>query len=154
VLPPRYTGVIDPDITFFGFDIPQAEIAQWCFVLEEQMSEPRFGFDVGDPVPGQRALGAGFGPQPRQALVDQLEMLAALSPADYAKQNYNPWKALSWNHVGVAAGAYTSVQALLDVNPPFASFPALSKPPTAAQIAKALLQQPFRAYYLGNDLVP
>lgn len=154
ILTPRFSGFIDPDITFFGFDIQQADIPNWCFVLEEQMSEPRFGFDVGDPVPGQRAIGSGFGPQPRQALVDQLAMLAALSPADYAKQKSNPWKALSWNHVGVNAGAYTSVQALLNVNPPFASFPSLSDPPTAAQIATALLQMPFRAYYVGDDLVP
>ncbi len=151
---PDFAGVIAPDITFFGFDIQQADIGNWCFVLEEQMSEPRFGFDVGDPVPGQPSPHPGFGPQPRRALADQLELLAALSPADYAKQDYNPWKALSWNHVGVSAGNYASVQALQDVAAPFASFPALGDHPTAAQIAKALLQQPFRAYYLGDDLVP
>ena len=159
ILTPRFSGFIDPDITFFGFDIQQADIPNWCFVLEEQMSEPRFGFDVGDPVPGQRGRGAkagppGFGPQQRPALATQLATLAAMSPADYAKQDYNPWKALSWNHVGVNAGDYTTVKALVDMNPPFASFPSLSDPPTAAQIAKALLQQPFRAYYVGDDLVP
>jgi len=154
ILTPRFSGFIDPDITFFGFDIPQADIPNWCFVLEEQMSEPRFGFDVGDPVPGQRAAGPAFGPKPRQALSDQLDKLAALSPADYAKQRYNPWKALSWNHVGVNAGMYTSVQDLTQMAAPFASFPSLTDPTTAAQIAKALLQQPFRAYHIGDELVP
>ena len=37
---------------------------------------------------------------------------------------------------------------------PFAAFPSLSSPSTAAQIATALLQMPFRAYYVGDDLVP
>jgi len=52
---PVFAGTIAPDITFFGFDIDRADIAQWCFVLEEQMTEPRFGFDVPVPPPGQSA---------------------------------------------------------------------------------------------------
>jgi hypothetical protein len=35
---------------------------------------------------------------------------------------------------------------------PFASFPTLTPDATAADIAKALIQEPFRAYYLGADL--
>jgi len=150
---PQFSGVIAPDITFFGFDIPQADIHKWCFVLEEQMTEPRFGFDVGDPVPGNPPPPKpGFGPQRRQALDDKLATLAAMTPADLAKQTYNPWKALSWNHVGVAEGRYTSVLDLASIDPPFAGFPMLANPPNAANIAQALLQQPFRAYYIGTDL--
>ena len=154
---PDFAGFIDPDITFFGFDITQAEIPDWCFVLEEQMSEPRFGFDVGDAIPGQRAVGSSFGPQPRQALADKLTTLAAMTPAQRAIEGFNPWKVLTWNHVGVNAGAYATVDGLraMAINsPPFVGFPQLGDPATSAQIATALLQTPFRAYYVGDDLVP
>ena len=168
---PIFAGFIDPDVTFFGFDIAQAEIKDWCFVLEEQMSEPRFGFDVGDPFPGQRglkrdmlrdtqrdiqrALNPSFGVQPRTALTEHLAMLAPLAATDPIKQKYNPWKAMSWDHVGVNAGAYVSVTDLKAVNlPGFVAFPKLEDGTTAAHIAKALIQTPFRAYYVGDDLAP
>ncbi len=154
---PTFSGFIEPDITFFGFDIPQTEIKDWCFVLEEQMSEPRFGFDVGDPIPGQRnlsrALNPSFGLQPRQALTDHLAMLAPLAADDPVKQKSNPWKAMSWDHVGVNAGAYASMADLMAVSlPSFVAFPKLDGASTAAHIAKALIQFPFRAYYVGDDL--
>jgi hypothetical protein len=150
---PTFSGFIEPDITFFGFDIPQTEIKDWCFVLEEQMSEPRFGFDVGDPIPGQRALNPSFGLKPRLALTEHLAMLAPLAANDPVKQKFNPWKAMSWDHVGVNAGAYASVADLKAVNlPGFVAFPKLDGASTAAHIAKALIQFPFRAYYVGDDL--
>ena len=162
---PIFSGFIEPDISFFGFDIAQTDIKDWCFVLEEQMSEPRFGFDVGDPIPGQRggvqggvrdgvrALNPGFGPQPRLALTEHLAMLAPLAADDPVKKNSNPWKAMSWDHVGVNAGAYASVADLLAVKlPGFVAFPQLEDGSTAAHIAKALIQTPFRAYYVGDDL--
>jgi hypothetical protein len=66
---------------------------------------------------------------------------------------YNPYKALSWSHVQVQAGGFASVQSLITVpDKPFASFPTLTPDATAADIAKALIQEPFRAYYLGDDL--
>jgi hypothetical protein len=37
-------------------------------------------------------------------------------------------------------------------NKPFNSFPTLTGTATAAEIAKILLQQPFRAYFIGSDL--
>lgn len=158
---PIFSGFIEPDITFFGFDIAQTEIKDWCFVLEEQMSEPRFGFDVGDPIPGQRGLGrnaeraidTSFGPQPRRALTDHLAMLAPLAADDPVKKKSNPWKAMSWDHVGVNAGAYASIADLMAVSlPGFVAFPKLDGASTAAHIAKALIQFPFRAYYVGDDL--
>jgi hypothetical protein len=147
---PVFSGVIGDDITFFGFDIDDVDIGLWCFVLEEQMSEPRFGFDVDAP-----AAPPTIGPKARPALRAQLERLAALTPPQLAASSYNAYKALGWGHVGVAEGGFASVRALAEVpNKPFASFPTLTATPTAAEIAKALLQQPFRAYYVGDDLVP
>lgn len=145
---PVFAGMIEPDITFFGFDIDREDVADWCFVLEEQMTEPRFGFDVEVPAPGQPASAKAQ----RSALRSALLQMAVPNNALLAS-GYNPYKALSWSHVGVGAGGFTSVQALIDPpNKPFASFPTLAANATAADIAKALLQQPFRAYYLGADL--
>jgi hypothetical protein len=46
---PLFRGALQPDVTFFGFDVdPGAAIADpgWYFVIEQQPTEPRFGFDV------------------------------------------------------------------------------------------------------------
>ncbi len=152
---PVFAGFIAPDITFFGFDIDRDKIGDWCFVVEEQMSEPRFGFDVNDPAPGSAA---SIGPKRREALAGALTQYAlgdAAKPAFKAikAQGYNPYKALSWAHVGVAEGAFASVNALVNLpQAPFASFPKLTTTPTAAEIAQALIQEPFRGYWEGPDL--
>jgi hypothetical protein len=146
---PVFTGFIPPDITFFGFEIDKGDVDDWCFVLEEQMTEPRFGFDVPVTPPAQPQ---GIAPQQRSALVSALAQMAVPGNALLAS-GYNAYKALSWTHVEVEAGGFASIAKL--VNPPqkpFASFPTLTPDATAADIAKALLQQPFRAYYLGSDL--
>ncbi len=96
---PVFAGVIPPDITFFGFDIDKQDVAKWCFVLEEQMSEPRFGFDVDVPAQGQPAP---VKPQ-RSALRSALVQMAVPNNALLAG-GYNAYKALSWSHVGVVAG--------------------------------------------------
>jgi hypothetical protein len=146
---PVFSGFIDPDITFFGFDIDKGDVSDWCFVLEEQMTEPRFGFDVDVPAPGQPQ---GTAPSPRLALTAALVQMATAGNALTAS-GYNAYKALSWSHVQVEAGAFASVANLINVpGKPFASFPTLQPNATAAEIAKALLQQPFRAYYVGSDL--
>lgn len=45
---PIFKGHLGKDITYLGFDIVPADIAQYFFILEEQMTEPRFGFDEPD----------------------------------------------------------------------------------------------------------
>ena len=48
---PIFIGSIPPDITYVGFPInadDQNEIKKWCIVLEEPMTDPRFGFDEPD----------------------------------------------------------------------------------------------------------
>ncbi|MGW2050942.1 hypothetical protein ACWCPF_38135 [Streptomyces sp. NPDC001858] len=47
---PLFRGVLDPDTAFIGFDLGIAEIVDhdWCFVIAEQPTEPRFGLD--DPT--------------------------------------------------------------------------------------------------------
>ncbi|MEO8278747.1 MAG: hypothetical protein ABI564_03575 [Ideonella sp.] len=152
---PVFAGVLSPDVTFFGFDIDKADIGDWCFVIEEHMGEPRFGFDVTDPAPGAtQPIGATRRASLSAALVDYARGAAA-SPQFLAVRNagFNPYKALTWAHLGVAEGAFASVAAISSVpNKPFASFPTLTDTPTAAEIAGALLQLPFRAYWEGPDL--
>ncbi len=47
-MPPVLKGHLGKDITYLGFDIAPANIDQFFFILEEQMTEPRFGFDEPD----------------------------------------------------------------------------------------------------------
>jgi len=146
---PVFTGFIAPDITFFGFDIDREEVDDWCFVLEEQMSEPRFGFDV-ELVPAGQPQGTK--PKARGLLTSTLERLKVPGNVLLAG-GFNAYQVLSWSHIGVAAGGFASVGSLMNpAVPGFESFPALTANATAADIAKVLLQLPFRAYYEGSDL--
>ena len=46
---PLFRGALQPDVSVFGFDVdPDQAIADpgWYFVIEQQPTEPRFGFDV------------------------------------------------------------------------------------------------------------
>lgn len=51
---PVFTGVLGTDIAFAGFDLTDADLATgdgWFFVLQQQPTEPRFGFDEGTGTP-------------------------------------------------------------------------------------------------------
>jgi hypothetical protein len=54
---PLFRGALDPDLKFFGFDLTVAQARGsatdpgWFFVIQEQPAEPRFGVDVGAPLP-------------------------------------------------------------------------------------------------------
>jgi hypothetical protein len=48
---PVFSGVLGSDIAFAGFDLTDADLSQgdgWFFVLQQQPTEARFGFDDGD----------------------------------------------------------------------------------------------------------
>jgi hypothetical protein len=50
---PVFSGFFTPDVTFVGFDLTFEEITQgdgWFFVIQEQPTEPRFGFDEFPPA--------------------------------------------------------------------------------------------------------
>jgi hypothetical protein len=50
---PVFSGFFAPDVTFVGFDLTFEEITQgdgWFFVIQEQPTEPRFGFDEFPPA--------------------------------------------------------------------------------------------------------
>jgi hypothetical protein len=52
VLPVMH-GHLNQDITYIGFPIKPADITKFFFIIEEHMTEPRFGFDEPDPEDNQ-----------------------------------------------------------------------------------------------------
>lgn len=61
VLTPLYSAKVDPDITFFGFDLTEPvakggdgsdpnDDPGWFFVIKERPGEPRFGLDIDGPA--------------------------------------------------------------------------------------------------------
>ncbi|MFC3552158.1 hypothetical protein ACFOLC_14225 [Lysobacter cavernae] len=121
---PVFFGTLPPDITFVGFPIPPGEREAWCFVIEEQMTEPRFGFDE-----------AGSG--------------RAVPEVAVAKG----WKDVRWSDVGVAQGAHFVLADLRKANDQVPDAVELPLTAHSAQTARALLQRPFRGYWVGADLV-
>jgi hypothetical protein len=56
MLLPVMKGRLSKDITYIGFNIAPAQIEKFFFILEEQMTEPRFGFDDPDEEGRDSAL--------------------------------------------------------------------------------------------------
>ena len=58
IITPFMRGHLYADITYVGFDIVPKKIADYFFVIEEHMTEPRFGFDEpeGPPSPNKSWL--------------------------------------------------------------------------------------------------
>jgi hypothetical protein len=67
---PVFRGSMQPDVTFFGFDLTVDEVVGtgtgtdlgYFIVIQEQPGEPRFGFDVGTPLNEGTHLEVSFGP--------------------------------------------------------------------------------------------
>jgi hypothetical protein len=80
---PVFAGVLGDDIAFVGFDLTDAELTAgtgWFFVLQEQPTEPRFGFDeLARPQPGA----------PLPAL--------------------GSWSDATWEHTATAPGRYLKI---------------------------------------------
>jgi hypothetical protein len=131
---PVFAGPLPPDLVYVGFDIviedpatARDEVAKWCFVLEEPMTEPRFGFD--EPDSGRVSSAAGG----------------------------SAWKDVTWQQVLPAglAEPFLRLNHLVATPPGAPARPvSLAGSAHAADVARALLQRPFRAYYIGTDLLP
>ena len=103
---PIFSGQLDPDITFLGFDLetaeaegetlsedPSPEELGWFFVLEERVGETRFGFDV--PTRGDYGTiphGLDHGPAGSRET-------NTMSEDDYDEGAEAGWNALSWGHL-------------------------------------------------------
>ncbi|HKU15277.1 MAG TPA: hypothetical protein VJQ52_12855 [Steroidobacteraceae bacterium] len=66
---PVFRGSMQPDVTFFGFDLSVDDVVGtgtgndhgYFIVIQEQPGEPRFGFDVGTPLNEGTHLAVSFG---------------------------------------------------------------------------------------------
>jgi hypothetical protein len=117
IKPPILGGVIQPDITYVGFEIGAGDLENWCIVLEEHMTEPRFGFD--EPDRRRRAWKQEFG-----------------------------WKDVDWGQVNVAPGGFLRLANLRRDKLPTD----VPENAHAGDAAHALMQRPFRAYFVGAKL--
>jgi len=80
---PAFAGVLGDDIAFVGFNLTDTELtagAGWFFVLQEQPTEPRFGFDE----LGRAPAGASLPP-------------------------LTSWSDATWEHTATAPGGYLKI---------------------------------------------
>ena len=143
-------GALPPDITFFLFDIDPGDAAKYWWVLEEPMTEPRFGFDDQDQpreVPRLRVRGAG--PQTVVQYALRFGAVNDLAAAPQAKT----WMDVDWSELqpAVTPGSHLSLSQLRSVSLATEGL-AIDANVHAAQIARALLQRPFRGYFAGQRL--
>jgi hypothetical protein len=133
---PLFRGVAPPDVTFFGFQLSEAEArggAQpggdpgWFFVIQQQPGEPEFGLDV-DPGGDPPAV-TQWNQLTWRHLVRSQQELAALT------------------HVKLKQG--TPPRPDTSKNPPGANWGF-----NAAHMARITLQQPVRIAILANQMLP
>src|SRR5215470_15676589 len=143
---PIFTGRLDPDLAFFGFDLQPAEARSggtagegWFFVLAEHPTEPRFGLDAPEGID------------------------SSVKPT--------AWENLSWAHTATDPRALAGLD-YLDLNADLPDTSAIvtsaGDPPVAwhadrglgpagaggADLAWITLRRPFRVAIHGSDLLP
>ncbi|MFD8075045.1 hypothetical protein ACFV3E_20650 [Streptomyces sp. NPDC059718] len=122
---PRFGGTIPPDVSFFGFDLPDdvrgdadpaAGRPGWFFVLQQPSAQTRFGLDAtrSENVPGQ-------------------------GPAD-----------LSWPAVATSASGHVDLSGPLSQ----LTLPGWGLQATSADLAQWCEQKPYRVCIHASDLLP
>ncbi|MBP7392907.1 MAG: hypothetical protein KA945_03615 [Zoogloea sp.] len=155
-------GVIGNDIVFFLFPLAEGEAHEYWWVLEEPMTEPRFGFDdeelqrevsrerkrgglqlsVGKAAP----VGAAF-----RSRVNAERALLGLIALD-APPDGDTWLDVDWAEVGTPVGRAITLAQLAQVDLTDNAQQVSSASSHAGEIARALLQRPFRGYFDGSRL--
>jgi hypothetical protein len=143
-------GLLPPDISFFLFDIAPGEAAAWWWVMEEPMSEPRFGFDDQEQPRSVPRLRRRGGQVQHAHRLSGFDLLAPGNAGD-------SWLDVDWSELpGVGQGngksPHLRLQDLSGVRLSNASLQ-LNGNAHAAQVAQALLQRPFRGFFAGARLV-
>jgi hypothetical protein len=171
---PVFRGKLDPDVTFFGFDLSPDEALYdpyhegseepdnhpdegWFFVLQEPPAETRFGMDLGqEGDAGQTPYG-----------IDSSEPGTPRTPTEELEDEVETgWRGLSWAHLvedGEDPSSVTHVD--VDGSRPGAeqwSFDAddvTDTPPTrwgfnSAHMARATWQLPVRISIHADDMIP
>jgi hypothetical protein len=141
---PLFSGRLQPDVTFFGFELTAAEARGettpgssnqgWYFVLQEQPSEPRFGLDI---------AGATLGGAPEA------------------------WADLSWGHLAATEDNLAGIT-YIDLDAPLPDTRSVVAPggvvwhadagtgatgSRASDLASITLQQPMRVAIHGSDMI-
>lgn len=154
-------GVIGNDIVFFLFPLAASEAKDHWWVLEEPMTEPRFGFDDEEQqreVPrvrrrGGQPLGVGRAAPVGGAFRARINAERALFnlPALGAPPAGDTWLDVDWSEVGTPIGSAITLNQLrqVDLTDNALQVRAASH---AGEIARALLQRPFRGYFDGARL--
>ncbi len=135
---PLFRGTLDPDVTFIGFDLDEAEARGdpdpakgqpgWFLVIQQQPTEPRFGLDVVD----------GF--------ADTLLPLTS-------------WNDLSWGHLATSQAEFDAMTHIR-LESPLPETGGVSQPPgvawgeNAAHQAFITLQKPVRIAIHADDMLP
>jgi hypothetical protein len=130
-----FSGTLPPDITFLGFDLTVAEAngsekkadnkPGWFFVIEERVSETRFGMDAyrdGDALPDP--------PEPAE------------------------WDDLSWGNVKAADALEDSAYFQVAKAPDALSPENMSWDSHAAACARITMQKPVRIAVHADDMIP
>lgn len=123
---PVFRGHLFQDITYVGFDIqdPRTQIQEYFFIIEEHVTEPRFGFDEPDARivrPDDQPSWMGIDWDELQ--VDQGVHITGAKLQD-AASNFSVPNRAAWAN------------------------------PHSATVADALLQRPFRGFWPGEMLKP
>ena len=158
---PEGAGTIGNDIVFFLFPILASDANKHWFVLEEPMTEPRFGFDdqeltrevrrvrrrggkvvqVGPSAP----VGAMY-----LAKVNQQLALQNLPPVEAAGAG-DTWLDVDWGEVGTPVGGHITLNQLKQVDLMDNGLEVVGGS-HAGEVARAMLQRPFRGYFDGSRL--
>jgi hypothetical protein len=141
---PRFSGFLEPDATFFGFDLTASEAMGdtnpsgdpgWFFLLQEPPEEPRFGLDEGE---------GAFGAQ------------------------VSEWNNLSWRHL-VRPDESLEALSAIDLNSDLPNTTSVGDPVTtkwhadrgsgstgsrASDLAYITFQVPMRVAIHGSDMIP
>jgi hypothetical protein len=160
---PVGAGLIGNDIVFFLFDIVAVDAKKHWFVLEEPMTEPRFGFDDEEQsreVPRVRSRGGVAVRATRDFKAGSAGLLAEVNtlrvargmPALAQPPAGDTWLDVDWSEVGTARGAHISLARLAQVDLADNTLEVRSAVSHAGEVARAILQRPFRGYFDGNRL--
>lgn len=165
VVHPDGGGVIGDDIVFFLFPLADTDAKKYWWVLEEPMTEPRFGFDDEEQqreVPRMRRRGGllqkpmevGRGAPVGSTFLARVNAQRLLNgeQALPATPAGNTWLDVDWSEVGTPVGGSVTLAQLAQVDLIDNTLQVSSATSHAGQIARALLQRPFRGYFDGERL--
>ncbi|MEV5081172.1 hypothetical protein AB0K74_20810 [Streptomyces sp. NPDC056159] len=141
---PIFRGGLDPDTAFLGFDLRLGDILDhdWCFVIAEQPTEPRFGLD--DPSD---------------------EILASPPPPGLWGRPYVPpaetepptdaddWNNLDWSHLFDSSEQFRAATHAPGSRRPNVALGDLVWGDSAAGIARQCFQQPVRVVMPAERLL-